>query len=188
MSIAVELPDEATLVQYASAALKEASERSWNALTHNAISSSITKQLKTNPNMFCYYGKPSDKDDCDGRAGSEWGRMFDFCALFYREPAGRRFLMQAAIVGETERNSADEKTDEDFEKLLIADSIVCFFVCRAKSREEAVRKLDTYQSVIKDRETYARLRGTRLPRFLLACYIKPQIRTERPPAPEFRTI
>jgi len=159
------------LLRHVREALTEASKLAWNELTSegDVIASAIAKRLKDNPNIFCYSGKPASIPE--GCTGSEW--LFHFCALAYKEPAGVRFLVQGAIVGEIEWCFEDAKTDEGFEKLLIVDSIVCFFVCGVRSREQANEKLARYEKVVKIRQKYAALRGIRPPSFLLACYVRP---------------
>jgi hypothetical protein len=170
------LPTEQDLLHRLREALTACSKLGWKKITHDAIASEIAGRLKDNSNISCYGGRPrSLPEEC---AGSEW--LFDFSALLYKEYAGVRFVAQAAIIGETEWNPTDAQTDCDFEKLLIVDSIVCFFICGVNSDDEANRKLDRYAGIVESRKEYARVRGTRPPKFLLACYVEPPVGTERP--------
>jgi hypothetical protein len=172
----IPLPTEEELLRSIREGLTAVSELGWKKITHDAIASAIAGRLKDNSNIFCYGGRPrSFPKAC---AGSEW--LFDFSALLYQEPAGVRFVAQAAIIGETEWNPTDAETDCDFEKLLIVDSIVCFFVCGMNSGEGANKKLARYAGVVTTRKEYAMERGTRAPKFLLACYVEPPVGTERP--------
>jgi hypothetical protein len=172
----IPLPTEEELLRSIREALTAVSELGWKKITHDAIASTIAGHLKDNSNISCYGGRPRSKPEAC--AGSEW--LFDFCALLYKEPSGVRFVAQAAIIGETEWNPTDAETDWDFEKLLIVDSIVCFFVCGVNSDDEANKKLDRYEGIVKIRKEYAMERGTRPPKFLLACYVEPPAGTERP--------
>jgi hypothetical protein len=172
----IPLPTEAELLRSIREALTSVSELGWKKITHDAIASAIARRLKDNSNIFCYGGRPSSVPEAC--VGSEW--LFDFSALLYVEPAGIRFVAQAAIIGETEWNPTDAETDCDFEKLLIVDSIVCFFICGVNSDDEANRKLDRYTEIVKTRKEYATVRGTRPPQFLLACYVQPPVSAERP--------
>jgi hypothetical protein len=172
----IPLPTEDELLRSIREALTAVSELGWKKITHDAIASAIAGRLKDNSNIFCYGGRPRSLPEAC--AGSEW--LFDFSALLYKEPAGVRFLAQAAIIGETEWNPKEAETDCDFEKLLIVDSIVCFFICGAKSDDEATGKLDRYSGIVRTRKEYAMARGTRPPKFLLACYVEPPVGTERP--------
>lgn len=101
---------------------------------------------------------------------SEW--LFDFCALFFEENArdARRFVAQALIVGEIELSKRNG-LDEDFEKLLIADSIVCFFVFPARRGNAATDKLTELEHLARRRQGYAKRRGMlEPPVFVISCY------------------
>jgi hypothetical protein len=62
--------------------------------------------------------------------------------------------------------------DEDFEKLLIVDSPVCFMVFQEWSAEDANNALDRLKEAAERRQRYARQRGLNPPpMFLLSCYV-----------------
>jgi hypothetical protein len=166
------LPTPKTLVRDIGEALEIVARMPWNEITHDEIASQIARRFEENPKIKCYGGRRAPK----GCAGSEW--LFDFCALLYAEPLG--FVAQAVIIGETEWKGSDKETDWDFEKLLIVDSIVCFFVCGVKTQEEATKKLQRYEEVVRVRNEYAMKRGGCSPSFLLACYVEPQVGTLPP--------
>jgi hypothetical protein len=169
----IPVPTAETLLAHIRSALSEAAADGWNALSFDAIASSIAKRVKDLPHIYCYSGRPSKRPaGCDD---SEW--LFDFTALLYEEPNGVRFLVQPAIVGEIEWNPSNKGTDEDFERLLMVDSIVCFFVCGASAKKNACEKVKRYERIIRVRRKYSELRGTRSPAFLLACYIEPRDHT-----------
>jgi hypothetical protein len=162
----VKLPTEQTLMHQVNQALDEVSRSKWSNITHHAIASAIAKRLKKNRNIQCFSRTPRRKSTvCDG---TEF--LFDFCALLY-EKQDAPFYVQALVVGETEWKA--RVTDDDFEKLLIVDSVVCFFVFEEDSDEKANKKLEKYEQVAELRREYAKRRGARPPRFLLACYVKP---------------
>jgi hypothetical protein len=70
--------------------------------------------------------------------------LFDFCALVEDEdvPADDRFMAQAAVVGEVEWNRDRGEVDKDFEKLLIADSLVLFMTFQSPTVEDG-KKIDS---------------------------------------------
>lgn len=168
----LEIPTEQMLLGHVRGALADVSDLSYDALTADSIASAIAKRVGEHHNIDCYSGKRVYPEGC---AGSEW--LFDFGALLYEEPSGVRLVAQPAVIGEIEWDHRDSETDWDFEKLLIVDSIVCFFICGVRSQEEANKKLDRYENAVNVRRKYAALRGTRPPSFLLACYIRPDDRT-----------
>jgi hypothetical protein len=117
------------------------------------------------PGVECAFGRDRKKDQ-DQR---EW--LFDFCALFFEETsrAVPRFMAQALIIGEVEGNT--DVLDDDFEKLLVVDSLVCFFVFPCWTDDDATEKLDKFQKLAERRQRYARGRGmNRPPIFVLSCY------------------
>ena len=169
----IPLPTVKTLVRQIGEALDDVAER--DKAVHIApanwfteIASTIAKNVG-GPNIeCCARGGPPP---CLHR---EW--LFDFCVLLYEEqPPTYRFTVQAAVVGEIEWNPRG--IDDDFEKLLIVDSLVCFFVFRRWSEVEATKELDRLQSFAERRRQYAQLRGmTQPPVFLLSCHLEPDRR------------
>ena len=158
------LPTEQELMHQVHEALDEVSRLKWTDITHDAIASALAKRLTQNPNIFCYAGgRRTIPRSCNG---CEF--LFDFCALLYENPDSM-FWVQALVVGETEWDR--RATDDDFEKLLIVDSIVCFFVFEEDSDEKGNEKLKKYEQVASVRREYAKVRGANPPRFLLACYL-----------------
>jgi hypothetical protein len=79
-------------------------------------------------------------------------------------------MAQAAIVGEIEWGA--NGIDQDFEKLLIVDSLVCFMVFQQWSKEDAVAALTRLSRAVALRQGYARQRGmVRPPAFVLSCLV-----------------
>jgi hypothetical protein len=144
-------------------------------LRHGNWTSSISEAIKRRilgPGMECAFGRDRTKRE-DER---EW--LFDFCALLFEEESrnGVRFVAQAAIIGEIEF-SDPKGLDKDFEKLLIVDSLACFFAFPKWSETEARAELDRFEHVVERRQRYAKLRGaSRPPVFLLSCYLAPSRR------------
>jgi hypothetical protein len=101
--------------------------------------------------------------------GAEW--LFDFCAFVEDNdvPADDRFMAQAVIVGEVEWEPSE--VDKDFEKLLIADSLVLFMTFQNRTVEAGKKELDRLEAAARRRQQYARLRGlSRPPVFLPSCW------------------
>jgi hypothetical protein len=83
-------------------------------------------------------------------------------------------VAQALIIGEIEFSDI-KGLDTDFEKLLIADSLVCFFVFPSWSNDDANLKLDEFQKLSERRQRYAKNRGmSRPPIFVISCYFYPE--------------
>jgi hypothetical protein len=100
--------------------------------------------------------------------------MFDYCAFFFEEPPTvPRFVAQALIIGEME--FADPNGfDYDFEKLMVADSLVCFFAFYGWVKDRVTQQLDRFQEIAERRQRYAERRGmTAPPVFVLSCYFHP---------------
>jgi hypothetical protein len=89
-----------------------------------------------------------------GRIGGEF--LWDFCALIEDEavPPDDRFSAQAAIVGEVEW--ATHEIEKDFEKLLPADSFICFMTFQKQTAAEAKRKLDWLEAAVSTTESESR--------------------------------
>jgi hypothetical protein len=136
-----------------------------------------------NPAWFCFVAgeiskrvdRPGLKSFARGKpgrcAGTEF--MFDFVTLLYDVdvPENESFPVQAAIIGEIEWNWSIDKIDEDFEKLLVVDSIVCFMTIQQTDRRDSERQLNRLETAVRRRQSYARQRGvTYPPMFLLSCY------------------
>lgn len=80
-------------------------------------------------------------------------------------------MAQAAIVGEVEWNWKGGEVDKDFEKLLIADSLVLFMTFQSPSVENGKMELERLEAAARRRQQYARMRGlNRPPIFLLSCW------------------
>jgi hypothetical protein len=131
----------------------------------NAIADAISSRLGNYKGVECCYGRDRKKP-ADTR---EW--LFDYCALFYEEPTNvLRFVAQALIIGEMEF-SDQRGLDTDFEKLLIADSLVCLFCFQGWVENDIAEKLTKFQELAQRRQRYAIQRGvTTPPIFVLACY------------------
>jgi hypothetical protein len=124
--------------------------------------------------MKCYARGKDRGQPAEGCDGTEW--LFDFVALIDDEavPDEDRFIAQAALVGEIEWGVG---VDEDFEKLLIVDSLVCFMTFQEWSNESANKAIDRLRGAVQRRHEYGRLRGVSSPStFVLSCYIIPDNR------------
>jgi hypothetical protein len=126
----IALPDSKILIQHIQDGLNTVSKRhSISELTTGDWFPEIAREIASRvsgPNIDCYARGKRRGDPAVGCKGSEW--LFDFCAVI-NDPELKeedRFMAQAAIVGEVEW--AKGGLDQDFEKLLIVDSLVCFFV------------------------------------------------------------
>jgi hypothetical protein len=175
------LPDEDQLIDHVRASLDAVAERD-SEMRDRDWFPSIARELATRVHslgLTCYArGKP---EPC---AGAEW--LFDFCALIEDQDvlADDRFMAQAAIVGEVEWNWDRGEVDKDFEKLLIADSLVLFMTFQNPTVEAGKKELDRLEAAARRRQQYARLRGlSRPPVFLLSPgHLDRRIR-HPPPAP-----
>jgi hypothetical protein len=170
------LPRDSLLVEHIRSALDAVADKNRQAGIANKdwfveIASEIAKRV-TYLGLKCYargYGRGSPAPGC---AGSEW--LFDFCAVIDDEdvPAQNRFMAQAAIVGEVEWSVGG--VDQDFEKLQIADSLVCFMVFQDYSKDLSERALERLTEAAERRRAYAQQRGlNRPPVFCLSCYVEP---------------
>ena len=158
------LQDQHALVQIVYDSLQEVVP----TLTRNAgwidlIGSAIKRRvISFDPRIECAYGKGRERSS-DER---EW--LFDFLAGLW-EPSDRtqeRYLMQTIIVGEIECHSS---LDKDFDKLLIADPLVAFFVFPDSIKPKHEDDLEFFHEVAKKRVDRAARRGvTPLPAFITA--------------------
>jgi hypothetical protein len=124
--------------------------------------------------LKCYARGKRRGDAASGCVGSEW--LFDFCALAEDQDVGidDRFVAQAAIVGEIEWGP---DVDQDFEKLQIVDSLVCFMTFQEWSEDGANKQLERLMRAAQRRQEYAAARGaTRPPVFVLFCCVLPEHR------------
>jgi hypothetical protein len=104
----------------------------------NVIAGAISDRVCRKSGVECMWGrdrsKPSEK--------REW--LFDYCALFFEEPPDvPRFVAQALIIGEMEFSDL-KGFDTDFEKLLIVDSLVCFFSFPGWLEDAVTKQLDGF--------------------------------------------
>jgi hypothetical protein len=162
------LPDEDQLIDHVRASLDAVAERD-SEMRDRDWFPSIARELASRVRSLglkCYArGTP---EPC---VGAEW--LFDFCAFVEDNdvPADDRFMAQAAIVGEVEWNWDRGEVDKDFEKLLIADSLVLFMTFQNPTVETGKKELDRLEAAARRRQQYARLRGlSRPPVFLLSCW------------------
>jgi len=100
--------------------------------------------------------------------------LFDFSALYYEEPKGasERYFSRALISGELEFHS---KIDDDFERLLLSNAVLCFFVFPKTQvmRGDIQSKMNSYSRAIRRQRRYARSSGEELfPKFLLSCWFE----------------
>lgn len=108
-----------------------------------------------------------------GRAPDRNEFMVDFLAGLWEPPDrnSQRFLMQPLIVGEIEWHNS---LDKDFDKLLLANSLVCFFVFPETVKERLYPNRDWltfFQEKAQCRRKYALKRGINPPpAFVIARY------------------
>lgn len=172
----ITLPKEETLTGCVRSALDAVSERHKVTPISNAdwfpeIAREIASQVN-GLGLKCFARGKSRGKPAEGCAGTEW--LFDFVALIDDEDVREedRFMAQAAMVGEVEWGAGG--VDEDFEKLLIVDSLVCFMVLQEWSDEAAKIAVDRLRAAAERRQGYVRQRGiNRPPTFVLSCYVIP---------------
>jgi hypothetical protein len=144
----------------------ELTERDWFPELAGEIAARIASL-----NIECYARGSRRAAGATNCVGSEW--LFDFCGLIIDPdvPTEDRFVAQAAVVGEIEW--ALGGTDQDFEKLMVVDSLVLFFVFQC-SADKYRAYLNRFRKAAERRRGYCRQRGiTRLPAFLLSCWTYP---------------
>jgi hypothetical protein len=157
------LPKAEILLAQVRDALDEAAVREWDKITFGAVASAIAKRVAGPGVECCAKGKP------EGCGHAEW--LYDFCALLYEEPPDQlRFVTQALVIGEVEWVLAG--ADDDFEKLLIADALICFFLFGARSQSLGAKKLDLLEKCARRRHEFVRQRRgmAEPPIFLVSCY------------------
>jgi len=157
------LPNAETLLAQVRDALDEVATREWDKITFGAVASAIAKRVSGPTVKCCAKGRP------EGCRQGEW--LYDFCALLYEEsPDQCRFVTQALVIGEVEWVLAG--ADDDFEKLLIADALVCFFLFGARSPSLGAEKLDLFEKLARRRHELLRQRRgiAQPPIFLVSCY------------------
>ena len=159
--------DEVALLNEASPTVSWTPIGGWT----NAICEAISKRVRVmKAGIECAFGRDREKR-ADER---EW--LFDYCALFFEEKSRevRRFVAQALIIGEVEFSDING-LDTDFEKLLIVDSLVCFFAFPGWLKDNVDKTLDDLEKIAKRRQQYAIDRGiNRPPIFVLSCYFFPE--------------
>jgi hypothetical protein len=116
------LPDQRILVRIVSDALEDVRPTLCNksAGWADVIGDAIKRRLENlDTRIECSYGHGHPNSD-------ENEQLFDFSALLYDPPDRKveRYLTQALIIGEIECWNG---LDKDFDKLLVVDSLVCFF-------------------------------------------------------------
>jgi hypothetical protein len=171
------LPDEHALARHVVEALDTVAaghDQLGNADWFPAIAAELASRCVP-LGLSCYATDGRRSAPADGCAGREW--LFDFCALVSDEAVAPvdRFMAQAAIVGEVEWGSV---FDDDFEKLMIADSLVCFMTIQQWSGASAIIQLSRLSDAAKRRQGYVRQRGGRPPVFVVSCYVIPEHRFE----------
>ncbi|MGJ0394347.1 MAG: hypothetical protein ACR650_16640 [Methylocystis sp.] len=134
----------------------------------NVIADAISRRVRKRRGVECMWSRDRSKPQEE----REW--LFDYCALFFEEaPDVRRFVSQALIIGEMEFSDLNG-FDDDFEKLLVADSLIRFFCFPGWLEDKITEQLDTFQEAAERYQRYAKRRGmTTPPIFVLACYFHP---------------
>src|SRR5262249_41341000 len=178
-SIMITLPQEEVLVRCVRSALDAVAERHGSIPISNAdwfpeIATEIASRVGP-LGLNCYARGRSRGIPAKLCAGNEW--LFDFVAIVEDQDvsAEDRFMAQAALVGEVEWGAG--RADEDFDKLLIVDSLVCSMVLQEWSEAHANIAVARLGHAAERRQAYARLRGmSRPPTFILSGYIIPENR------------
>lgn len=181
----ITLPDVDVLKRHVRDALdavanRHTYERLSDAEWFPEIASEMASRVKS-LNLKCYARGGRRSEPARGCVGSEW--LFDFCALLDDEdvPPDDRFMAQAAIIGEVEWS--ENGIEEDFEKLQIVDSLVCFMAFQKRSSDGAVAAITRLRHAVERRQAYARERGiTRPTEFVLSCWVIPENRFVHWPA------
>jgi hypothetical protein len=171
---ALQFPDVSVLVSQVQAALDEVAtwddgRRRQGGGWTNAIAKAITQRIQEPGIEYAFERNREKRED-----EREW--LFDYCALLFEEKTrdAPRMMAQALVVGEIE--FADRKGfDTDFEKLLIVDSLLCFFVFPCWSKDDAEQNIGRFRSFAERRQRIAKLHGAAHPPiFLISCYFEPE--------------
>lgn len=105
--------------------------------------------------------------------GPEW--LFDFCTVWSARPDTDDFISdyRAIIVGEIEWHERSDSLNDDFSKLLVVDSQVCFFTFQQNRAEDAEAQLVRLKRAAVARRAALLRRGlTDPPVFLLSCFVR----------------
>jgi hypothetical protein len=164
------LPDQSTLVRVVREALDDVANTAKLKTGYSGWASDIGDAIKRRladlrySGIECAYGGPERGEDSE--------LLFDFCALLYERADPKkeeRYPMRTLIVGEIECHDGLRK---DFEKLLVADPLVYFFVLPEKLRlRENMNALDFFQSVSERRLQYTARSGMTPPTaFIIASH------------------
>lgn len=107
-----------------------------------------------------------------GCGDREW--LFDYCAVRKESRSisdNERFTAYAAIVGEVQWTP--KGVDKDFEKLFMADAMVCFMAFEPRARDDIGEELKRLERAARRHRRYCKKRGNRQPAvFLLSGHVK----------------
>lgn len=160
------IPDQLKLAGLVYDALDTVAPRLGDGGWEMTIGDAISERLHdTYPEVECLYGRRV----ADNRGQYAQESLFDFMAGLW-EPNDRkreRYLKQALIVGECE---AGINLGDDFDKLLVADSLVCFFAFQDWVNEHAEGDLDFFHRIAESRRQWVAQRGMHPPTFIIASY------------------
>lgn len=164
------LPSQETLVTSVRESLDKVASNpaqlTLNAGWSDAIGNALKERL-AGPGIELNYGRDRRIRE-DQR---EW--LFDVCVGLFaeRDTEVERYLTQALIVGEVEWQRG---LDRDFEKLMIVDSLVCFFAFPEWVADKEKRPPDYWCNVARQRvEFITKKRGTNPPPvFVISSYSK----------------
>ncbi len=169
------LPTYQQLIRAVEAALDTVAEANSVAISSTDWTPSIMRQLNTHviglaDRENILMGQHGQYLPSGRLCGGEWLR-FDYCALVYDPKICRsdQFMAQAALVGELEQLWRGDNIEKDFEKLLIVDSIVCFFVFRPP-KAQAEKITNKLMDAGSRRRRYSIERGNSQPPVFLFSY------------------
>jgi len=155
---ASDLPDWRILVPLVVAALDEVAGGAGPFPNQNALFEALKRRLKEllSERVDCNFGRSRAR-------GYEREWLFDFCATINEKAAGpgtsddEYYLKQTLVVGEVEAGGG---LGTDFNKLLIVDSLVCFFAFPDWLGEHLPRNdLDFFEELARKRVHRAAGRG-----------------------------
>lgn len=159
----ITVPYQRTLVQLVRDTLNTVAPTLGGGGWERTIGDAIEQRLKAlDPTIHCYCGRKSERPPHKNEL------LFDFISgVPIQYGSHETFLMQPLVVGESE---AAKNLAVDFEKLLLVDALVYYFVFNDWVREHG-DDLRFFREICNDRRRLTGLRGAKpSPAFILARY------------------
>ena len=169
--VARPIPDVDVLAKDVCDALEEVGKASdWiSANPTNPIGDALKRRLREYPEgVECAYDRNLFKDE------DEREFLFDFSAIICepRDNTVERCTLQLLVAGEVEFGAG---LTRDFEKLMYADALVCFFAFSDRTKEH---QIEFFVKVAERRINHVVMRGNIPPVFILACHSRQDRRFE----------